>query len=156
MWPCPYNPDGLVTGSVQAGVACGYAYDAAGRLTNIVYPGGGMSVAFAYDPTNGLLTGVTDTLTGTSIGFEYDGAFRLVRVTRLSGVNTEYEWDGAGQLTRLRDGTVLDLRYAYDSAGQVTQLVAQAPLSASAFLASAVTTQTVGCRLATGRSALRL
>lgn len=137
------NPDGLVTGSVQAGVACAYAYDAAGRLTGITYPGGGFGVAYAYDPTNGLLTGVSDTLTGTAIGFEYDAAFRPVGIARPNGVDTVYSWDAAGQLTRIQDGTVLDLRYAYDSAGQATQLVASTPLAAATTLVSSVATQAV-------------
>ncbi len=138
-----YNPDGLVTGSVQAGQACAYSYDPAGRLTGVTYPGGLLSVAYTYDPTNGLLTGVSDTLTGTAIGFEYEAAFRPTAVRRPSGVDTEYTWDAAGQLTRIQDGTVLDLRYAYDSAGQTTQLVAQTPLAAAALLSSAVATQSV-------------
>lgn len=138
-----YNPDGLVTASVQAGVACAYAYDAAGRLTSITYPGAGFSVTYAYDPTNGLLTSVSDTLTSTAIEFEYDAAFRPVGITRPNGVDTVYSWDAAGQLTRIQDGTVLDLRYAYDSAGQVTQLVAGTPLAASALLVSGVVTQAV-------------
>ncbi len=138
-----YNPDGLVTGSVQAGEACAYSYDPAGRLTGITYPGGLLSVAYTYDPTNGLPATAGDTLTGTSIGYECDAALRPIRIARPNGVDTEYTWDAASQLTRIQDGTNLDLLYSYDSAGQVTQVVANTPLAAMPGLASAVATQAV-------------
>ncbi|HBA84731.1 MAG TPA: hypothetical protein DCZ95_11610 [Verrucomicrobia bacterium] len=136
-----YDAEGRVTNFVQNGMAFGYAWDAAGRLASVSYAGGSFTVNYQYDSANGLLTNVADTLSGASIGLEYDADFRLTAIRRPNGLNTTYAWDNAGRLTQLREGSLIDLQYDCNAAGEPTQRVTVAPLTPSACMLTSVSTQ---------------
>jgi RHS repeat-associated protein len=108
------------------GTAVGYVYDAASRVTGIVYPDD--SVAhLAYDPA-GRTTGITDPFRDTT-RYSYDAAGRRVQTRGTSGLETDLRYDADGRLelieSRRTDGS-LAASHAYsnyDDAGNRGQLV---------------------------------
>lgn len=135
-----HDPEGRVTNTVRAGVAFGAVYDAGGRLQSVSFNNSAMTVFYAYDPTNGLLTGVGDNLSGGGLSFTYDADFRLVACARSNGVAAAWTWDAAARLVRFQDGAFLDLAFFYDAAGQTTQSVETVPLDPAALLVSGTNT----------------
>lgn len=115
------------------------AYDAAGRLVSAGYDNDAFVVQYSYDPASGLLTNVTDTLSGAAVAFSYDADFRLTGLARGNGVGTTYEYDAAGQVTRLAHGAIADLTYEYDAAGRATKAAGAVPIAALGGLATAAT-----------------
>jgi RHS repeat-associated protein len=132
------DAEGRITNSIQSGVSFGATYDAGGRLVSVSGNGGALVVNYEYDPTNGLLRSVTDSLSGGGMRLEYDADQRPTAWIRSNGVHAAFTWDAAARLARLQDGTVLDLVFSRDSAGQVTQQVATLPLGPQALIASSV------------------
>lgn len=128
--------EGRVTNTVRAGISCGATYDAGGRLQSLSCNNGALVVSYTYDPTNGLLTGIGDNLSGGGATFAYDSDFRLVACARSNGVDAVWTWDAASRLTRLQDGAFIDLAYGYDAAGRTTQSVESVPLDPAALLVS--------------------
>ena len=133
-----YDRNGRVTRSENPGTSFGATYDAAGRLRTATYADGAFTVTYSYDAATGVLTGVTDDLTGSTVGFTYDADFRITGIARSNGVATTYDYDAAGRLVRLRDGSFLDQRRTLDALGRVTSASVTAPLDASAGLVSNV------------------
>ncbi|MBP7830616.1 MAG: hypothetical protein KA248_11935 [Kiritimatiellae bacterium] len=135
------DAEGRVTNTVSTadGRAFSAAYDAAGRLVSAGYDNGAFQVNYTYDPASGLLTGVSDTLSGASVSFQYDADSRLTGLARGNGVHTTYEYDDADQVARIAHGSLIDLRYGYDLAGRVTGLVSTAPVAAFGGVATLVT-----------------
>jgi len=121
-----YDAAGRIISTRDGVWTCGAAYDAAGRLQGVTYPGG-LTVTYAYDVASGLLTGVSDSA-GHAVTFTHDADQRLAGLERSNGVDTLLDRDAAGQLVRLRDGAFLDLRYSLDAAGQLTRLEQTVPL----------------------------
>lgn len=68
------------------------AYDAAGNVTSLTYPGGNV-VTCTYDALNRPLT-VTDSVSGAIITHAYLGPDRIERRTHGNGTVTTYEYDG--------------------------------------------------------------
>ena len=139
-----YDAEGRITNTISTadGRAFSATYDAAGRLVSAGYDNGAFRVGYAYDPANGLLTAVTDSVSGASVTFSYDDDFRLTGLARGNGTAAAYEYDAAGRVTRIADGAILDLRYFYDAAGLVTGAVSVAPVRAMDGLATAATSAT--------------
>ena len=96
----------------------GYAYDALGRMTNLVYPGG-KALAHRYDAL-GRLTNQVDWLS-RPMNYAYDRAGRLVSRTYPNGVVQTNTFDTAGRLTSLsyltNSTAMIALTYAYDRNG---------------------------------------
>lgn len=123
-----YDAAGRVTNALVSGVGFSARYDAAGRLLEAGYSNGAVRVTYAYDPTTGLLTNVTDNVAGGRVGFEYDAAMQLRAVHRGNGLDATDTRDAAGQLTRKQDGAGVDLQFAYDAAGLMTNVDYTLPL----------------------------
>ena len=119
-----------------------FRYDAAGRVTQIDYPGG-LAIRKTYDP-NGNLTGLTypDNTTvfyqfdtrerlnrlswnGGSVNLSYDLASRLTGITRGNGVNTVMQRAANGRLTALTHassaGMLAQINLTRDPLGRITQ-----------------------------------
>ena len=132
-----YDAEGRVTNAVQRGVSFAASYDAGGRLERASYNGGAVVVTYRYDPITGLLTNVSDSVSGGTVWFQYDNDARLVGLSRGNGQPSVFTWDAAGRLTHIQEGVFIDLQYALDAAGQITQAVTMAPLDPAAALISA-------------------
>jgi YD repeat-containing protein len=105
-----------------------YAYDDAGRLTSITYPGiAGDQVTYTYDDAN-RLTGVSDWLNNDT-SYTYDNAGRLAATTYPTGVSTSYSYDSAGRALSLQNSTsaggLSASDYLVDPAGMRTRLVTE-------------------------------
>jgi len=122
------DEEGRVSNTENSDAGFGATYDAAGRLEAVTYADGAFTVTYAYDPETGLLTGVSDDLTGTEVEFAYDGDLQLVEIVRSNGVDGRFTWDGAGRLTHIREGSLVDLWYTYNAAGELTQEVRTLPV----------------------------
>ena len=139
------NKRGQTTRTTSSGVNCDATYDAAGRLKTATC--NGMTVTYTYDGSTGLLTQVSDGVSGAQVSFTYDDDRRLTGITRGNGVNTTYTWDDAGRMTRVQDvgtGSVIDLSYQYDAAGRQTQAtLTTVPLDPADYLQASDETITV-------------
>ncbi|MBI2569041.1 MAG: RHS repeat-associated core domain-containing protein [Candidatus Schekmanbacteria bacterium] len=134
-----YDAEARVT-STRDDVAFGSTYDDAGRLKTATYNNGALTVTYAYRAADGLLSGVSDNVSGATLAFSYDADHRLTGITRSSGVNAAYAYDDGDRLTRIQEGTILDLQYTLDPAGQVTRLQMDAPLEPAASIETETTT----------------
>ncbi len=86
----------------------------------------GKTVTYTYDNRNRLTgTGIVD-WTGRTTALAYDGAGRLLTLTRPNGTVRANTWDAASQLTAVMDKhtasgkPVLALKLGYDAAGRLT------------------------------------
>jgi len=129
------DAEGRITGTEDTGTHFSAAYDAAGRLTSVGYPSTGseqaFTVTYTYDTGadgSGRLTGVSDNLTGTQIGFAYDGDERLVRMTYPRNRYTDYAWNDADRLTRIQSHGIIDLQLTLDPGGRIVSQTLNAPL----------------------------
>jgi len=95
-----------------------YAYDAAGGLTSITDPTGGVT-SFSY--AGGKLTGVTDPA-GRTTQFSIDGAGNLNAVTTPDGATTQYSYDSRHRLTTRTDPRGGATQYEYDSFGRLSRV----------------------------------
>jgi RHS repeat-associated protein len=129
------DDEGQVTSTTDSGMAFGATYDSGGRLKTATYNNNLFTVTYSYDATTGLLSGVTDSLTGAQTGFAYDNDNRLTGITRSNGVNSTFTFDHAGRLTRLQDGAIIDLQYTFDAAGQITGVAMIAPFDPASVIA---------------------
>jgi RHS repeat-associated protein len=128
------DPEGRPTNTRQAGVDFGASFDADGRLTNVTYNSGQLSVTYGYDSLDRLVS-VGDSLTSQGMTFAYDDADRIITITRDNGVNTTYTYDPVGRVTRVEAGGILDLRYTIDAAGRVTRAnIVTAPIDPTTVL----------------------
>lgn len=133
-----YDPEGRVVSTANPPVAFNAAYDDAGRLASVTYltDTGSFTVTYGYD-RRGLLTSVSDDLTGTALALARDDAGRLTAVERPGdALDTLYTYDDADRLTRIREGAVSDLQYTCNAAGEVTEVVYGLPLDPAGFFAA--------------------
>lgn len=144
-----YDAEGRLVSEAHAGVTNVATYDAAGRLATATYPaigaGSAFTVAYRYSVGAtglGLLTNVSDSLTGTQIAFAYDADHRLRTVELSNGETITTTWDDVDRLTRLQSGEQVDLEMAYDLSGRLTNAAGFAPLTASGHVAAAIASLT--------------
>jgi len=130
-----WDQEGRIIDTENPGVHFGAEYDAGGRLAALTYNNEAFRVTYTYDPVTGLLSRVSDDLTGTGVDFEYDNERRLTGITRANGVDTTYTWDKAGRITWIREGSIIDIQYTLDAAGQVTRADMTVPLDPALLLA---------------------
>lgn len=109
----------IVDGAPSATRTARYAYDAAGRVSALMYPDGRM-VRFTYDPV-GRLVRLSDPVTG-SYGFEYDGSGRRTALAYPDGSRLTYAYDAADRITSqeirsLDDRLLLSRAHTYDARG---------------------------------------
>ena len=103
-----YDKEGRIEASDHDGTVFGGGHDAGGRLATTTYNNGAFTVSYSYEPATGLLSRVTDALTGTRIEFAYDNDRRLVGINRSNGINAAFTYDNAARLTRIQDGAIID------------------------------------------------
>ena len=95
-----------------------YTYDAAGGLTSVTDPVGGVT-SFSY--AGGRLTGVTDPA-GRTTQFSIDGAGNLTAVTTPDGATAQYSYDSRHRLTTRTDPRGGTIQYEYDSFGRLSRV----------------------------------
>lgn len=66
-------------------------YDEDGKIQS-VYDGEDKQIVFAYNPTTGLLSSITDTR-GRKTGYEYNSDDELIKVTFASGKTVSFTYD---------------------------------------------------------------
>ncbi len=132
-----YDPEGRITNTVSTadGRAFGAVYDAAGRLISVSYDGA-FTVNYVYNPANGLLEAVSDTLSGATVSYTYDADGRVTGITRGNGQHVTYTYDPASRITRIQDGALIDVQYEYDEAGRLMAEEGAYPLDAADGLVS--------------------
>lgn len=131
-----YDAEGRVTATENPGTVFGATWDEAGRLKTATYSNGAFAVTYQYDTGadgTGLLTNMTDSLTGTQIAFGYDDDRRLRTVALPNGETITTTWDNADRLARLQSGDHVDVTLAVDPAGQIAVAELIAPLTPSSF-----------------------
>jgi YD repeat-containing protein len=112
-----YDEAGRLTSQVRGTTTVGYAFDLAGRVTTLTYPGylpGDRNLVRSYDDAN-RLTAVTDWANRTtSLGWDADN--NLDTITFPNGVTTAQMHDDADQTTRIHTtaGTVTLLDHQVD------------------------------------------
>jgi RHS repeat-associated protein len=133
-----YDARDLITSrSTAAGDTIRYAYDAAGRLARIEFPGDGIEhvldangnrvssrrdsasapVDRSFDALDRMV-GRTDEF-GYTVGYEYDLAGNLKRLVYPSGVEVLYEYDRLSRLTKVTGWDGSETTYEYDVAGNL-------------------------------------
>jgi RHS repeat-associated protein len=125
------DPEGRILSTADSGSAFRASYDQAGRLATAGYRNDAFVVTYTYDTGEdgtGLLTGVSDSLTGTTVSLGYDDDDRLRTVVLPNGETITYTWDNAGRLTRLQSGYHVDLVLSPDTSGRITGIEHTAPL----------------------------
>jgi RHS repeat-associated protein len=126
------DPRGNVPGATAADYTTNYGYDAAGNLTTVTDPLGG--ITRTNHDANNHLTGTIDA-NGHVTKYQYDDADRVNTVIGPdeSGpqsaapfnnpprpIGTRYEYDGAGQTTSRTDPNGHTTGYTYDPAGRLS------------------------------------
>ncbi|MBI5606503.1 MAG: RHS repeat protein [Deltaproteobacteria bacterium] len=132
--------EGRILSTDNPGVVFGASYDDGGRLRTASYNNGLFTVTYSYDGVTGLLSRVTDSLTGAGVDLGYDADRRLRTMNFSNGEQITYTWDNADRLTRIQSGNSIDLIYTLDAAGQVTSINQTAPYDPAAFLQGATDT----------------
>ncbi len=138
-----YDKNGNMLTKALSGGTTQYAWDFENRLSSVVLPGTGGTVAFKYDPFGRRIQkAFTQGSTTTTTNYVYDGANSveevdqnaavLARYTQgagideplaqvRSGMTSYYEQDGLGSVTSLSNSTgSLANTYVYDSFGNLT------------------------------------
>lgn len=136
------DAEGRVTATENPGTNFDATYDDGGRLKTVTYNNGAFTVTYTYDASTGLLSSVTDDLTGARMDFTYDNDRKLTDITRSNGINTALTWDDASRLTRIQEGGIIDIKYTLDAAGQVTQADMTVPLDPADLLTATTDTFT--------------
>lgn len=99
------------------------AYDAAGRRTQLTYPGGSFYVTYGYLVT-GEMTSIKESGSTSLATFGYDDLGRRTTLTRGNGVVTSYGYDNVSRLASqgidaAGTGDDLTLGFGYNAGGQI-------------------------------------
>lgn len=111
----------------------GYGYDALGRRSALVYPGG-KTLTYGYDQLGRVIS--QSDWAGRQLHYTYDLAGRLTGRTYPNGVIQAVAYDEAGHLTNLAysvanpqpESIAISLQYAYDSNGNKTKALERGTL----------------------------
>lgn len=128
-----YNAEGQLTNALSGGVAFGAAYDPGGRLVELTYADGALTVTYAYDAQD-RLTNVSDSLSGATVALIYDADGQVEGLQRGNGMHTAWTYDAAGNVRSIQHGATHQIQYAYDASGAVTQEVRNLPLQTAPHL----------------------
>ena len=128
-----YNDINRLTSATDIyGKTISYAYDYAGNLTSLTYPGNKV-VTYAYDPAN-RLTSVTDWLDNTTT-YDYSLGGNMMKVVYPDGSILVHQFDDADRLTAIwdfkADATVdASFEFSLNSLGNRTGISYHQPLNA--------------------------
>jgi len=132
-----YNEVGQVVNTQNLSASFGATYDNSGRLETVSYADGLVTVTYQYDE-RGLLTRVSDSLTGATVQLTYDDDRRLTGVQRSNGVNTTLTWNTVSRLARIQEGSIADEQYTYNAAGEMVRAALDLPLDPADYLVDQV------------------
>lgn len=120
---CSYTYDSRSnrTGTTVNGNSSTATFDLRNRLKTVVYPGG-VTVTYTYD-ARGLVTQVTDSLSGAAIDFEYNADRQLVKSTRSNGRVTDLGYDAEGLLQQVMHDNGASIDVTFNAADELTSLV---------------------------------
>ncbi|MEN6324628.1 MAG: RHS repeat-associated core domain-containing protein [Syntrophomonas sp.] len=131
-----YNNRGLLDALTNGrGQQSSCTYDSAGRLTGINSPD--ETLIYTYDNNGNVLavTGSSGTITRTYdalnritsfrdtqnriIGYQYDAAGNLIKLTYPDGKQVSYQYDAANRMTKVTDWALRETTYEYDVNGRL-------------------------------------
>ncbi|MEZ5384268.1 MAG: RHS repeat-associated core domain-containing protein [Prosthecobacter sp.] len=137
-----YDSRGNLTTTTIHGQTFTALHDSRNRLTTLDYAGQ-MTVTYTYD-ARGLVTRVTDSLTGAQVDLSYDADRLLTGITRSNGVSTTHGYDTDGKISQITHGALGTIDFNYNAANEPTAITDTGfPVDGGAFLTSAsVETQT--------------
>lgn len=95
-----------------------YAYNGAGRVTEIAGNVGAFN--YAYNTDNGLISGVSYSTNGLTVGYQYDILDRVTGIEWRDGSNNvvrsfAYSFNSVGMITNLAMENGERVQYVYDS-----------------------------------------
>jgi len=115
-----YTGDQLTSITHTNGSTLTFAYNAQGRIRQVIDPNGDVAT-YEYDPSGEHLVRVTTTAGSTEYTYTPAAngpvAHALAAITHAAGTHLFFQYDGQGRLVRQEaDGGALAVRYAYDTA----------------------------------------
>lgn len=133
--------DNLTTTTIH-GQTFTATHDTRNRVATLDYAGQ-MTVTYTRD-ARGLVTRVTDNLSGAQVDMEYNADRQMTKVTRSNGVGTDYSYDSEGKIAQIKHAALGTIDFTFNTANEPTAIADTAfPVDGSAALASASTeTQT--------------
>jgi len=124
-----YDVAGRITATTnQDTVTFTSELDAGGRVETVAYVDDLFNVTYVYDSVTGLLSEVSDDLTGTVVSFQYDADRALAALVRSNGVDTAFVKDNAGRLAEIHHSSLAEIQMTRDAVGQITSMDYTAPL----------------------------
>ena len=115
-----YDSRGNLTTTTLHGQTFTAAHDSRNRLTTLDYAGQ-MTVTYTYD-ARGLVTRVTDSLTGAQIDLSYDADRLLTGITRSNGVGTTHTYDADGKISQIAHVALGTIVFTYNAANEPTAI----------------------------------
>ncbi len=132
------DAEGRITATRDGSTTFGATYDPAGRLQTTTYNNNAFTVTYTYSigaDGTGLLTGVSDSLTGTQLAFSHDQDFRPIQTNLPNGQALIQTWDNADRLVRIQSDGHVDIQITRDAGDRITQVNLVAPLTPDGHLA---------------------
>lgn len=131
-----YDVRNNVTTTTLHGQTFTATHDARSRLSTLNYAGQ-MTVTYTYD-ARGLVTRVTDSLTGAQVEIAYNDDRQMTQVTRSNGVVTAYAYDAEGKIATIQHGALGTIGFTFNAANEPTAITDTGfPVDGGAFLTSA-------------------
>jgi len=131
-----YDNRDNITNTQMGEANLGATYDQRKRLQTVTYEGQ-MTVTYAYD-ARGLVTQVSDNLTGSWVHFTYGDDRLLIKIERSNNITTDIERNGNGRITRIRHGTKGEMTFTLDAGSQITKILENLPLDVASFLSQEI------------------
>ena len=98
-------------------------YDEDGKIQS-VYDGEDKQIVFAYNPTTGLLSSITDTR-GRKTGYEYNSDDELIKVTFASGKTVSFTYDANENIQTVESSDKLKSTLTYSDIYKLTSATAK-------------------------------
>ncbi|ADU15329.1 RHS repeat domain-containing protein [Asticcacaulis excentricus] len=112
-----FNSLGALETNVQPLGTVSYEYDAYGRRSKLIYPGG-LHVLYTYNP-DGSLAGIYEDGSATLATMDYDAHGRRAHLYRGNGQHTTYTFDIRANLSTLTNASVNSQGFTYNTANQI-------------------------------------
>ena len=96
-----------------------------------------MTVTYTRD-ARGLVTRVTDSLTGAQVDIEYNKDRQMTKITRSNGIATDYSYDEEGKIAQIVHGTLGTIDFAFTAANEPAAITDSGfPLDPGTFVTAA-------------------